>query len=269
MKDKYLNFIRAVSVNRLSRSGVAVTTSSFIIFIMLEIPRLLGILTNAYLGLITYLTLPLIFVIGLLLIPAGIYVYKKETGTGFRDLIRNKLPADETEKRFSGSRIFNFIAVLTFVNVIFLGLASMRMLSFMDSPVFCGTACHSVMSPEWITYQSSPHARVKCVDCHVGEGVDALVDSKLNGAWQVISLTFNLYKRPIPTPVHQLRPARETCEKCHWPDKFYGARLKSFQRFGLDKNSTPAWTTLNLKIDSGEKTGEAGIHWHVSKRIQC
>ena len=112
------------------------------------------------------------------------------------------------------------------------------MLHFMDSAEFCGTACHSVMSPEWTTYQASPHARVACVECHVGEGVGALVNSKLNGAWQMVSAAFDLYERPIPTPVHQLRPARETCEKCHWPNKFYGSRLQTRvslrKRRGLD-----------------------------------
>jgi hypothetical protein len=85
----------------------------------------------------------------------------------------------------------------------------------MDEPVFCGTACHGVMLPEWTTYQVSSHAHVKCVECHVGEGANALVDAKLNGLWQMVSVTFNLYERPIPTPVLNLRPARETCEKCH------------------------------------------------------
>ena len=108
------------------------------------------------------------------------------------------------------------------------------MLQFMDEPEFCGTACHSVMNPEWVTYQQSPHARVKCVECHVGEGVGALIDSKLNGMWQMVSVTFDLLERPIPTPVHQLRPARETCEKCHWPDKFYGSRLKTVARYARD-----------------------------------
>ncbi len=137
------------------------------------------------------------------------------------------------------------------------------MLHFMDSAEFCGTACHSVMNPEWTTYQASPHARVACVECHVGEGVGALVNSKLNGAWQMVSATFDLYERPIPTPVHQLRPARETCEKCHWPSKFYGSRLQTRIAYENDEASTPRYTTLNLKIDAGA-AGDTGVHWHIS-----
>ncbi len=75
------------------------------------------------------------------------------------------------------------------------------------------------------TYQVSPHSRVACVSCHVGEGVGALIDSKLNGTWQMISVTFDLLERPIPTPVHQLRPARENVRKnVTGPKKFYGSK---------------------------------------------
>ena len=76
----------------------------------------------------------------------------------------------ETAGGFFGSRLFASIAIFTLANALFLFGASSRMLQFMDEPEFCGTACHSVMNPEWVTYQQSPHARVKCVECHVGEG---------------------------------------------------------------------------------------------------
>jgi hypothetical protein len=91
------------------------------------------------------------------------------------------------------------------------------------------------------------------------------MDAKLNGLWQVVSATFDLYERPIPTPVHQLRPARETCEKCHWPDKFYGDRIKSFQTFGFDQESTPRHTTLALKVGSGTGDSHGTIHWHIAE----
>ncbi|MDP8228939.1 MAG: NapC/NirT family cytochrome c, partial [Candidatus Electryoneaceae bacterium] len=145
-----------------------------------------------------------------------------------------------------------------------IGGASARMLHYMDQPFFCGTACHSVMDPEWVTYRQSPHARVSCVDCHVGEGVGALIDSKINGTWQMISVTFDLLERPIPTPVHTLRPARETCEKCHWPELFHGNRIKQLFHYGLDEESTRNYTTLLMKIGSGREGFGTGVHWHIS-----
>ena len=31
----------------------------------------------------------------------------------------------------------------------------------------------------------------------------------------------------FPSPVHDLRPARDTCEQCHWPEKFTGDVVKT------------------------------------------
>lgn len=265
MKDRYLKFLIAVSVNRIGKAGAVLTTTAFATFVVLEIPRLLGILTNAYFGLITYLLLPTLFMIGLLLIPIGWWKFKKETGKTLELLTAERFEEDQLAAKKIGSTLFRTLAIFTAVNVFFLSFASFRTLKFMDDAEFCGTACHSVMNPEWVTYQQSPHARVACVECHVGEGMDALISSKLNGAYQMLSVTLGLYETPIPTPVHNLRPARETCEKCHWPDKFYGSRLKTISTYKKDELSTPLHTTLNLKIDTGTDVGKSGIHWHVAK----
>ena len=262
--EAYRNFVRGLSVNPVGRAGVVLTTSSFLTFAFMELLRLLGVLTNAYIGLITYLLLPALFVLGLLLIPLGWWLYRRARGRATRELLAERFAPGAVEARPAGSRLFVTVAVFTLANILFLTAASMRMLAFMDTPVFCGTACHKVMHPEWATYQVSPHARVRCVGCHVGEGVGALVDSKLNGARQMFLAMFDAYERPVPTPVRQLRPARETCEKCHWPEKFYGYRQQVRVRYGQDRDSTPRYTTLNLKIDTGETAGRAGIHWHVA-----
>ena len=264
MKEKYLNFIRGVAINKIGKTGMVLTTSSFVAMIFLELLRVIGVLTNAYIGLITYLLLPTLFVIGLVLIPLGWFRSKKESGKTTKQLLERQFSKEELEKNNIGSSLVRTVLIFTMANILFLSIASMRMLNFMDEPEFCGTACHSVMGPEWATYQVSPHSRVKCVSCHVGEGVGALIDSKLNGTWQMISVTFDLLERPIPTPVHQLRPSRETCEKCHWPEKFYGSRIKSIVHYDVDEVSTPKYSTLVLKIDSGEEAGKSGIHWHIN-----
>lgn len=266
MVQKYKNFIHGVSVNRYGKTGVILTTSSFITFLILEFARLIGIFTNAYIGLVTYLLLPTLFILGLILIPVGWYSRKKTTGKSTKELLDEQFEKNDLENKFIGTRVFRTILIFTVLNVVFLLSASSRMMIFMDESEFCGTACHSVMNPEWTTYQQSPHSRVNCVDCHVGEGVDALISSKLNGVWQMVSVSFNLYEKPIPTPVHQLRPSRETCEKCHWPDKFYGSKLKMITRYQRDESSSPKYTTLNLKIDTGLRGQKSGIHWHISEQ---
>ena len=81
-----------------------------------------------------------------------------------------------------------------------------------------------------------------------------------------VSVSFTgSYERPIPTPVKNLRPARETCEKCHWPEKFYGKRLHNIIHYGRDEASTPLFTSLALKVDAGGHGAVAGgIHWHIN-----
>ncbi|MBN2246764.1 MAG: NapC/NirT family cytochrome c [Candidatus Aminicenantes bacterium] len=268
MWNLYRNFIRGIAVNWTGRAGIILTTSSFLIFMFLETASLTGVLTNVYMGIITYLILPFIFIIGLILILLAWLAYVKKEGKSTRELLTRRFSDNMTDGKKYWSHVFTVIGLFTIVNIIFLAAASMGALHFMDRPSFCGTACHKVMNPEWVTYQQSPHARVKCVECHVGEGFKSLLDSKINGAWQVISLFFNLYERPIPTPVHNLRPAQHTCEKCHWPEKFYGGRIKTVARYQTDKDSSPLYTTLKLKIDQGTKVGESGIHWHVSRHTK-
>jgi len=103
------------------------------------------------------------------------------------------------------------------------------------------------------------------VQCHIGPGAGWFVKSKLSGAWQVVSVTFNLYPRPIPTPVRNLRPSRDTCEQCHWPTKFVGDRLKVITHHEEDEKSTPKKTVLLLHVGGG--SAGHGIHSHVAAGV--
>ena len=257
-------FSRGISANWTGTVGVALATSSFLLLLLFELLQLAGILDNSFIGLVAYMALPALFILGWLLILLGWWQYRRATGRSTEELLPERFPEDMVRARRLGSSVLATMAVVVVVSVVFIGVEGARMLHFMDTPKFCGTACHKIMEPEWTAYQNSPHAHVHCVECHVGEGVGALVNAKINGLWQVISGTFNLYERPVPTPVHQLRPARETCEKCHWPDKFYGDRIKSFAHFAMDEESTPLYSTLSLKIGGGTGDSAGTIHWHVA-----
>src|SRR5262249_20574069 len=137
---------------------------------------------------------------------------------------------------------------------------------YTESVEFCGRLCHTVMNPEYTAYQQSPHARVACVDCHVGAGAGWYVRSKLSGAYQLYSVTFHKYPKPIPTPVENLRPAQETCETCHWPKKFWGAQLKVFTHYGSDEKNTPRQIRMLIKTGGGDPANgqPSGIHWHMN-----
>jgi len=258
--------LRGLSANRISMFGVVLTTSAFILFILFEFSVATGWVDNAYLGLISFLALPTIFIVGLGLIPFGWWRYSKLRGRPFMDLFAVHFTDSDLRAKSTGTRVVRFFVLLTLVNVIFMGVVGTTTIHFMEGVKFCGTACHSVMGPEWETYQKSPHSNVKCVDCHVGEGFGALLNSKLNGAWQLLSVTFGLYEAPIATPVHNLRPAQDTCEHCHWPDKFHGNRISNRISFDRDEISTPNYTTLMLKIGTGADGHATGSHWHVSEK---
>ena len=122
-----------------------------------------------------------------------------------------------------------------------------------------------VMKPELTTHDHGPHARVACVACHVGPGATWFVRSKLSGSYQIYATAFDKYPRPIPTPIKNLRPARETCEQCHWPQKFTGSLDKTFTYFQSDETNTPYAIRLSVQIGGSDPTHGpvGGIHWHM------
>ena len=262
------NFIIALSRNTISLIGVALVTVSAVLIVTLFAIELAGFVGNPYIGILAYLILPAFLLLGLVLIPIGISRERRRA--------RRARARGEPEPRFPvidlnvgrvRTWVLTFI-VLTTVNVVILATATFKGVEVMETTEFCGTTCHSVMQPEHTVYDRSPHSRVKCVDCHIGPGADWFVKSKLSGAWQVVSVAFDLYPRPIPTPVHDLRPARETCEQCHWPDKFVGDRLWVSTQYGNDEENTETNTVLLLRVGGIQGRQSAGIHWHVDPDIR-
>jgi hypothetical protein len=248
--------------------GAAMTTVSGILILGLAAAAMQGFLGSPYIGIAAFLVLPAFFILGLLLIPLGAWLERRRArlATERGEEIPH-LPVVDLNDDLTRRRVLVF-AVLTAVNVVVLGVAGYKGLQVMDSPAFCGS-CHSVMDPEFVAYRRSPHARVSCVECHIGEGASWFVKSKLSGAWQLVSVTFGLYQRPIPVPIHNLRPARETCEECHWPSKFMGDRLRVTTSFAEDEGSTERKTVALLHVGGGQ-TGAGpikGIHAHVAQGV--
>ena len=136
---------------------------------------------------------------------------------------------------------------------------------YTESVEFCGTVCHTVMEPEHVARMEGPHARVRCVDCHVGAGVSWYVKSKMSGLYQVYAVATGDYERPIPVPVKNLRPAQDICEKCHWPEKFHGNIDVNYEHFLSDKKNTSYNVRLLMRVNLGQPGSPiGGIHWHVN-----
>ncbi|MBZ5514519.1 MAG: NapC/NirT family cytochrome c [Acidobacteriia bacterium] len=235
-----------LSGNLLSRVGVVVTTSSAVTLVVVYVSAFFGSFRpNPYVGILVFLILPGVFVLGLVLIPVGIIrEFRRRRRLGALPSIYPTIDFSQRELR----RTALFIAVMTAINVPLFAVASYRGTVYMDSVQFCGLTCHQVMAPEFTAYQRSPHARVACVDCHIGPGAPWFVRSKLSGSYQVLAVTFNLYPRPIPTPVHNLRPASETCEECHWPERFSGDKLVIRSKYADDEHNTASKTVLLMHI---------------------
>jgi nitrate/TMAO reductase-like tetraheme cytochrome c subunit len=252
---QYLRPLVYLSRNLISRIGVVLTSTSALTMI---VTFAFGSTPNPYIGILVYLILPALFAVGLIFIPIGILrQYWKERRAGLLPITYPKIDFSQRELR----RTALFVAVMTAVNVPIFAVASYRGTVYMESVEFCGQTCHQVMEPEFTAYQRSPHARVECVDCHIGPGAPWFVKSKLSGSYQVIAVIFNLYPRPIPTPVHNLRPARQTCEQCHWPEKFSGDKFVVKTKYGDDEKNSPVKTVLLLHI-GGRSANKSlvGIH---------
>ncbi len=254
-------FIRPMvylSRNLISRSGVVLTTTSAITLLLAYAFQVLGYKPNPYAGILIFLILPGVFLLGLILIPIGIYrEFRLERRLGTLPSIYPTVDFSHRDIR----RTALFVAVMTAINAPLFGVAAYRGTVYMESQKFCGQTCHQVMAPEYTAYQRSPHSRVACVDCHIGPGAPWFVRSKLSGSYQVVAVTFNLYPRPIPTPIHNLRPARDTCEECHWPEKFSGDKLVVKTKFGDDEKNSLTKTVLLLHIGGRSANRElVGIH---------
>lgn len=255
---------RSMFRNTISIAGAVLATVGAVAFVIVFLADLFGLHSNPYIGIVFFLVLPGLFLLGLVLVPIGVWLERRRRRAG-------KPPSEHHWPRIDlnvpRQRTIAFaVLALTIVNVVIVSLASYRGVEYMDSVEFCGQVCHEVMQPEFVAYQDGPHARVTCVQCHIGSGAPWFVRSKLSGTRQVFAVLFNSHERPIPSPVENLRPARDTCEQCHWPEKFHGDKIETIREYSEDEANTENVTTLQIHVGGGsERLGLAtGIHWHMS-----
>jgi hypothetical protein len=216
--------------------------------------------SQPYLGLLTYLIVPQFIWIGIFLTAVGAWIERrrrKKQGTA---------PPARIDLKTLWQRRYLFLTfVCIFAFLVFTAFGTYKGYHATESVQFCGSLCHTVMNPEYTTYQSSPHAKVRCVECHIGPGATWFVRSKISGLYQVYATIFGVYPKPIPTPVKNLRPAQETCEECHWPEKFYGAVNLYHVKYLTDEKNTPWTIQMSLKVGGANPANGpvGGIHWHM------
>ena len=239
-----------------SMLGVAlVTTAGFSWLFVLPI-ELRGHTSNPYIGIVVFILIPIIFVVGLILIALGMF------------LARRRIRSAEEELLIAGNRrayirkLAIFFVVTTVANIIIGTQGTYRAVEHMETPQFCGQSCH-VMKPEFVAHQNSPHATVECVDCHVAPGATGWVESKKSGTRQFIDTVFKRVQYPIESAMesNRLVPARETCERCHWTQMFDAVKLRVIPHFKDDAANTQTQTVLMMLTGGGTLGGIHGKHF--------
>ncbi len=249
-----------------SIAGVVLTTASAVAFLALLVALLAGLFNNPYAALVVFIALPALLVVGLLLIPAGMWLER-------RRLVREPGAAREwfviDFRSARTRRLALTIIALTVVNGSIILLAGYGGLHSMESPSFCGQTCHTPMHPQYTAWQGAPHSQVACVQCHIGEGGHAFVRYKMNGMRQLYHVVTGSYPRPIPG-VADLRPAPEVCSTCHWAGKGFGDVIRVKREYASDETNSETATILQMFVGGPGAPTASGraIHWHADPRVR-
>ncbi len=241
--------------------GALIIAGGFVFLLLLLVDFTVGT-KNPFTSLITYVVIPLLITLGGVIFLISIFLQirsAKRRG----EKVRFRFAIDPTDKVYMRN-LWLFLGILGVI-VLLMIYSGSKAYEATDSVAFCGETCHIVMEPQSVTYHNSPHAKILCVDCHIGPGASFFVKSKYDGIKQLFATVLDKFPRPIETPISSLRPAQETCEGCHWPQQFYGDKLVARTYYRTDRENSPWTINLLLKIGGGQyKTGiEDGIHWHM------
>ncbi|HEY6120802.1 MAG TPA: NapC/NirT family cytochrome c, partial [Pyrinomonadaceae bacterium] len=171
--------------NYISFVGAAIAIASLVSVVLLFLIEITSVVENPYVGILTYIIFPSVLALGISILFVGAFVERRRRiqHPDWQLAAYPKLDLNDPRSR----RAFFTFLLITFLFVSASAFGSYRAYEFTESVTFCGATCHTPMKPEFMAYQASPHARVRCVDCHVGAGAGWYVRSKLSGAYQLYS----------------------------------------------------------------------------------
>src|ERR1700748_3747429 len=131
----------------LSLLGVAMVGTALISWLFVLPQQIRGHVDNPYVGIIVFLVLPAIFFAGLLLIPVGVYLGRRQ--------IREDLAEQTFDRKTALQRMTWFFGVTTLLNILIGTQVTYRAVKHMETAQFCGASCHT-MKPELAAFQNSP-----------------------------------------------------------------------------------------------------------------
>ena len=149
-----------------------------------------------------------------------------------------------------------------------LGAGGIVAWEYSNSNAFCTNNCHAVHPEEPRAYAVASHARVQCVECHMGRlPTLQLMGLKMAHYHELLGMITG-YKRPLAAST--LRPARDNCESCHWPEVNHSDRVRTKVHYADDAANTETRTRLVVHTGSGEARDKAtrGIHWHIAQNVE-
>jgi hypothetical protein len=243
--------------NWLTISGIIVSLGGLFAFAFLFAIDTFAHRGNPYMGILAYVVAPGFIFGGLAFAAFGAWLHARRIRK--TDL---NISIDLTRPR--DRRIATVFTIGAALFLMITALASYQTYHFSESVQFCGQVCHVPMKPEWVAWHASPHAKIDCVDCHVGKGAEAYFKAKINGVHQLKGVLTGDYHRPIETPVKNMRRAQEICEDCHWRGRDVGVLEKTFNHYLADETNTFFGVRLLMKV-GGYATSYGGlpnIHWH-------
>ena len=245
----------------LSLAGAALVTTAVISWLFVLPLQIRGHANNPYVGIVVFLILPAIFFVGLLLIPVGVYLARRQ--------IRQGLTEPAFDRKVALQRLAWFVGITTALNVLIGTQVTYRAVKHMETRQFCGATCH-VMAPEMAAFQNSPHSRLECVECHVGPGAAGWVASKASGTRQFFETVLESYPRPIPSALetNRLVAVRDTCESCHEPQRFGSTKLRIITKYAEDEQNTRTRTVLVMMVGGSKFAGIHGKHFAPGTSIR-
>jgi hypothetical protein len=250
-----------LSQHWVSLLGVALVATALVSWLVVLPQTIRGHVDNPYLGIVVFLIVPVIFFAGLALIPIGIYLGRRQ--------IRKGVAAAQFDRSKILRRVAWFFVVTSLLNLLIGTQFTYRAVKHMETPQFCGATCH-VMKPEFAAYVNAPHSKIECVECHVAPTGAGWIRAKTSGIRQLVEVALNTYPRPIPPALesNRLVPARETCENCHWSQKFADVRLRIINKYGDDEASSHTQTVLMMMVGGSRISGIHGAHFGPGIRIR-
>jgi len=258
--------LRASYATPLGMIGVGITTIFFILTVMGIAAHTAGMIQNPYAVIITIILFPTCMFFGLLLVPIAALLRRRKMFS--RSLAQSDFTINLGNEHHR--KVILLLLVLSVINIALFTTVIYQGYHYMDKPAFCGTVCHTIMAPEYTAHERSPHADVACVECHIGPGIGGFLKAKFSGLRQLADLVTGSYHRPIPTPVHNLPPAASTCEKCHWPQRYFGDKKKVFIKYSNKDQKTPEKQEVVLHLGGHDPVSDRfkGVHWHANPDIQ-